>query len=502
MNPRRKPRVHYFSRYYSIMKKLFLYAVCALGLTAQAQIYQGSTTLGSNLTLDITVNTNTDSVAIEASGPAAGYFAIGFGATSMNGTYILLVNSNGTVNERRLGQWNGGSTLSSSISYNALTSMGTRTAYIDRARIGASTQHYSFPSNGGSVSLIWARGGTSFGNHGSSNRGSGTINLINQCTIPTTTLTTQSICPGDSVQVFGQWVNQPGIFSDTLVTAIGCDSVVEQSVQYTPAIVNTLPSLSICQGDSVQVFGSWVKTATTLYDSLLTPSGCDSLVTQEVLVNSAVSNTEPAVSLCAGDSIFYLDAWRTDTGAVVYNGTTSLGCDSIITGRVDFLPKVDTSSIWLAPYADASMYVGTDLGATYYWFNCNTGAFVDTTMGADTLNPGNEFLQAPDTGYYAAVIVKPGFCSDTSSCKYFYVGLQEYDYGISLRPIPARTELFVTLDNFTAPLLYEIIGSTGKRILQGTLNESQEIIDLSNYAAGMYLFRLEDGRAIKFLKEY
>ena len=103
------------------MKKLFLYAVCALGLTAQAQIYQGSTTLGSNLTLDITVNTNTDSVAIETSGPAAGYFAIGFGATSMNGTYILLVNSNGTVNERRLGQWYDGSTLSSSISYNALT---------------------------------------------------------------------------------------------------------------------------------------------------------------------------------------------------------------------------------------------------------------------------------------------------------------------------------------------------------------------------------------------
>ena len=55
------------------------------------------------------------------------------------------------------------------------------------------------------------------------------------------------------------------------------------------------------------------------------------------------------------------------------------------------------------------MYVGTDLGATYYWFNCNTGAFVDTTTGADTLNPGNEFLQAPDTGYYAAIIVKPGY---------------------------------------------------------------------------------------------
>ena len=99
--------------------------------------------------------------------------------------------------------------------------------------------------------------------------------------------------------------------------------------------------------------------------------------------------------------------------------TTALGCDSIITGRVEYLPAVDTGSIYLALTFESTMYFGTYLGATYYWFNFNTGAFVDTTIGVDTLNPGNEFLQTLDTGYYAAVIVKPGFCSDTSACKYY-----------------------------------------------------------------------------------
>ena len=482
------------------MKNRYLYFAILLSFTGQAQIYSGTTSLGSSMTLDITMNTTTDSLEMEFSGPSSGYFSVGFGSTGMNGTYILLVNSNGTMAERKLGQYNGGSVLTSSIAYSAVNAGTTRTAYIERSLIGASTNHYTFPVSGGSIPLIWAKGGTSFGNHGNANRGIGTINLVNQCNIPTTTLTPLSICLGDSVQIFGEWISQPGTISDTLVTTIGCDSIVEQSVQYTAPVVNTLPSLSICQGDSAQVFGTWITTATTLYDSLSTPAGCDSVVAQEVIVNATVTNTITAADLCAGDSVFYLDAWRTDTGAVVYNGATALGCDSVVMGRVEYLPTVDTGSIWTG-FLDASMFVGTDLGATYYWFNCNTGAFVDTTMGADTINPGNEFLQAPDTGYYAAIIVKPGFCSDTSACKYYYVDVPEYDYGISLRPIPANTALLISLDNFGGPLTYEIIGITGKRAAEGIIKESQEVVDLSRYASGLYFLRLEDGRTMKFLKE-
>ena len=483
------------------MKNRYLYFALLLSFIGQAQVYSGTTSLGSSITLDITMNTTTDSLEMEFSGPSSGYFSVGFGSTGMNGTYILLVNSNGTMAERKLGQYNGGSVLTSSIAYSAVTAGTSRTAYIERSRIGASTNHYTFPVSGGSIPLIWAKGGTSFGNHGNANRGIGTINLVNQCNIPTTTLTPLSICLGDSVQIFGEWISQPGIISDTLVTTIGCDSIVEQSVQYTAPVVNTLPSLSICQGDSAQVFGTWITTATTLYDSLSTPAGCDSVVAQEVIVNATVTDTITAADLCAGDSVFYLDAWRTDTGAVVYNGATALGCDSIITGRVEYLPAVDTGSIYLALTFESTMYFGTDLGATYYWFNCNTGAFVDTTIGVDTLNPGNEFLQTLDTGYYAAVIVKPGFCSDTSACKYYYVDVPEYDYGISLRPIPATTALIISLDNFGGPLTYEIIGITGKRAAEGIIRESQEVIDLSIYASGLYFLRLEDGRTMKFLKE-
>ena len=432
------------------MMKNWIVGVMLLGtVISYGQIYQGSTQLGTSMSLDITLNTNTDSVSMEFSGPSSGYYAVGFGGTGMTNTYTVVVNSNGTVQERKLGNHQGGNVLSASVAYNAVVAGGVRTAYIERARAGASGNHYTFSSNGGAINLIWAKGGTSFGNHGGSNRGFASINLVDQCNIPNTVLAAQNICQGDSVQVFGEWIKQSGIY----------------------------------------------------YDSLSTPLGCDSIVEQQVLVNNTINNTIASTSLCAGDSIFYLDAWRTDTGTVVYNGVTAAGCDSIVTGRVEYLPTVDTGSIWVAPYIDASFYVGLDTGATYYWFNCNTGVFVDTTMGADTLNPGNEFLQAPDTGFYAAIIVKPGYCSDTSACYYFYMGVPEYDYGISLRPNPTQKDLEIKVDNFTSPIGYQLLSVSGRVLETGLLRSNSTLLDVRHYAAGMYLLRLDDGRTMKWIKE-
>ena len=432
-----------------MMKNWIIVGMLLCAVPSYGQIYQGSTQMGTSMSLDITLNTNTDSVSMEFSGPSSGYYAVGFGGTGMTNTYTVVVNSNGTVQERKLGNYQGGNVLSASVAYSAVVTAGVRTAYIERARSGASGNHYTFSSNGGSINLIWAKGGTSFGNHGNSNRGFASINLVDQCNIPNTLLATQNICQGDSVQVFGEWIKQSGTYYDSLSTALGCDSVVVQAVA----------------------------------------------------VSAPVNNTIAATGICDGDSVFYLDAWRTDTGTVVYNGATILGCDSVVTGRVEYLPTVDTGSIWIAPFIDASVYIGLDTGATYYWFNCNTGAFVDTTIGADTLNWGNEFLQAPNTGYYAAIIVKPGYCSDTSACYLFYMDVPEYDYGITLRPVPTQMDLEITVDDFTSPIGYQLLSVSGRVLETGLLRSNSTLLDVRHYAAGMYLLRLEDGRTMKWIKE-
>ena len=126
---------------------------------------------------------------------------------------------------------------------------------------------------------------------------------------------------------------------------------------------------------------------------------------------------------------------------------------------------------------------------------------MDTTIGADTLNPGNHFLQAPNTGYYAAIIVKPGYCSDTSACYLFYMDVPEYDYGISLSPIPTQKDLEITIDDFTCPVCYQLLSVSGRVLDTGILRSNSTLLDVRYYSSGMYLLRLEDGRTIKWIKE-
>jgi hypothetical protein len=87
-----------------IKMRYFLFGALLMALPLNGQIYSGSTQLGgAAMSLDITLNTNTDSISMEFSGPSSGYYAVGFGATSMTNTYTIVVNANGTVVERKLG---------------------------------------------------------------------------------------------------------------------------------------------------------------------------------------------------------------------------------------------------------------------------------------------------------------------------------------------------------------------------------------------------------------
>ena len=482
---------------------LTLLGILAFTVTTKAQIYQGTTNLGGAAsTLDITMDTRVDSVYMEFSGPSSGYYAVGFGGFSMTNRYAVIVNSNGTVNERKLGNHNAGISLTNSVSYSATVSGTTRTALIDRARVGASSDHFTFPANGGSINLIWARGGTTFSNHGGANRGVTSINLVDQCNFPTTVLPTKSICPGDSVQVFGSWVKQPGTFTDSLITSIGCDSLIQQTVQYTPPVVNTLPTLTACLGDTLTVFGQQVSGTTTLYDSLTTNGGCDSVVAQQITFNAPSNVIEPAVNVCAGDSAYYLGAWRSDSGAVVLQLQNAAGCDSVVTGQINIWPLADSNSVWQAPIADATLLAGTDTMATYYWFNCaNPTAILDTTMGIDTNDmAATDYFLPLDTGYYAALVSLPGHCDAVSPCTYAYMSISEYSSGISIRPNPVVDQFEVFIDDFSGPMPFTIFNGSGQLMIEGTLQEPESWIPTNQLPSGIYFLKFTDGRTIKFMK--
>ncbi len=272
-----------------MIKKLLLFGGgILLSLSGYSQILQGSTTVNSanNMVLTVTVNTNTNVVDITMTGNSSFYYGYGFGGGSMNGTYSIITTGTGAISERSLGFHNGGSLLTSSLtSSNHSATGGVGTTTVTRPRVGTNANYFTFPNTPGSFNIIWARGSSSsFGSH--SQRGSSAITLTDLCNIPVTNLPDAEVCQGDSVMIFGKYESAAGTYYDSLSTAVGCDSVIQQDLIVNPNENTTLGAITVCDGDSVFIFGQFRSTAGFYYDTAQTSAGCDSVLTQELIVNS------------------------------------------------------------------------------------------------------------------------------------------------------------------------------------------------------------------------
>ena len=70
------------------------------------------------------------------------------------------------------------------------------------------------------------------------------------------TLIDSAICAGDSIQFSGQFISDPGIYRDTLINLLGCDSIISLDLRSEDSLKFDLgPDLLICEGDQVTLQG-------------------------------------------------------------------------------------------------------------------------------------------------------------------------------------------------------------------------------------------------------
>jgi uncharacterized protein (TIGR02145 family)/gliding motility-associated-like protein len=138
------------------------------------------------------------------------------------------------------------------------------------------------------------------------------------------------ICQGDSVFFGKQYHKQPGIYNDTLKTIFGCDSIVSIDLKVNRVYLDSPVSETICRGDSVFFGSNYYKQEGIFSETLKTVLGCDSIVTIDLKVNPVYRNVSSEI-ICKGDSIFFENQYYKQPGT--YNNAlkTVLGCDSIIT---------------------------------------------------------------------------------------------------------------------------------------------------------------------------
>jgi hypothetical protein len=163
------------------------------------------------------------------------------------------------------------------------------------------------------------------------------LNTTLQVILPLYQNLSVSICEGDSFFVGGSYQSLAGTYNDTLQSSQGCDSILITNLQLIPPVSTTL-NVSICLGDSVYAGGSYQTTPGTYADKLQSIAGCDSIVTTILQVIYPLFHTN-TVFICDGQSYFAGGNWQTMTGSYVDTLVAVTGCDSILTTDLTVYPN-------------------------------------------------------------------------------------------------------------------------------------------------------------------
>src|SRR5678810_312828 len=157
-----------------------------------------------------------------------------------------------------------------------------------------------------------------------------TLNLTVNSVVTSTT--DVSICNNQLPYTWnGQTYNAAGTYSVTLTSSSGCDSIATLNLTVNSAVTSTT-DVTICNNQLPYTWNGQTYNAGGTYSVTLTSSsGCDSIATLNLTVNSAVTSTTD-VTICTTQLPY---SWNGQTynaaGSYSVTLTSSSGCDSIAT---------------------------------------------------------------------------------------------------------------------------------------------------------------------------
>lgn len=185
------------------------------------------------------------------------------------------------------------------------------------------------------------------------------VNLgITACLPSVNTLPSRSICTGQSVTLNGKTYNQTGIYSDTIKRCYPlCDSIVKLNLTLLDAFrVNK--DTSICSGNTFKV-GNSTYSATGIYkDTIKIAGSCDSIITLKLTVDPVLI-TPQSFTICDIENVKVLNKSYNQTG--VYRDTfkTIANCTNVIVTTLVVNPTY-TSGQTVEICPNSSYTIGTN----------------------------------------------------------------------------------------------------------------------------------------------
>lgn len=144
-------------------------------------------------------------------------------------------------------------------------------------------------------------------------------------------------CAGDSVKIGGQFYHESGTVVDTFSTASGCDSIVTYTLVKKPLSYGA-ETIKLCPGESTDIGGQSYMAPDTVVLTLPSASDCDSIVTYTLVLLPQPTRTD-TVWLCPGDSVVIGGVTITEPGTLLVYYPATTGCDTMVTYTFVLLPE-------------------------------------------------------------------------------------------------------------------------------------------------------------------
>jgi hypothetical protein len=201
------------------------------------------------------------------------------------------------------------------------------------------------------------------------------------------------LCYGDSAEWNGVMYDTSGVYVDTISSTSGCDSIATLNLTIKDLHVADTVVLVAC--DSAEWNGVMYDTSGLYVDTLQSIAGCDSIVTLDLTINESYDDVVDTLYRCVGDSALLAGIYQTVSGVYVDTLQSASGCDSIVSTTLIVDTVVYSTTDLELCYGDSAEWNGVMYDTS--------GVYVDTissTSGCDsiaTLNLTIKDLHVADT---------------------------------------------------------------------------------------------------------
>ncbi|MBL0912824.1 MAG: T9SS type A sorting domain-containing protein [Bacteroidia bacterium] len=295
-----------------------------------------------------------------------------------------------------------------------------------------------------------------------------------------------SICQGQSYSFNGVTYTANTTQSAHFNTIHNCDSNVTLNLSVVP-LIQVNQSVSICQGETLQVGSSVYNTAGNYTDTLSAAGGCDSVVHTTLSINP-VNSSSLSAAICQGQT--YILGGNTYTTAGVHTAIlqNSAGCDSTVslTLQVNPLPVASLGNDTILCPSAAPYTLQTQAGyASYNW----TGVSSSTHSA-----------QVSSSGTYSVTVSDSNGCSSSDAVNIQFsssacLGMENSSMeALRIYPNPVRDHLYIDAEENVS---LEIYSSSGQQVFRGNVYKKA---DLSQLPPGLYMAKAGTAQGVFYTK--